>query len=60
MYAYIKALSNDFITEFTDLKTALKKKQNKTKQNKKKQKTKKKNSSLSSNLCGITGVVWNP
>ena len=23
MYAYIKALSNDFTTEFTDLKTAI-------------------------------------
>ena len=26
----------------------------------KKNKNKKKNSSFSSNLCGITGVVWNP
>ena len=25
-----------------------------------KKKTKQKNSSFSSNLCGITGVVWNP
>ena len=31
----------------------------KKKQNKKKTTTKK-NSSFSSNLCGITGVVWNP
>ena len=42
------------------LQPAFEKKQKTKKTKTKTKKKQKKNSSFSSNLCGITGVVWNP